>query len=336
MLHCRKRLRVHWEQGKYVSMNQSRWSRPSSLLPRTPKPGYMTVTRYNFRISKYGMGRLLGRATMDNESAVSVWIALSFMGNHCLCIEPAESRLRRPSRTCSTGRLRQGTPFTLGAKATVACSRAPVKRRSGTICTCSVETLSGRLPGPASGSRPALERLKSAARPNRGARAGTCTRLSLCGLSGPLDTQLEEIENKLDRAVGGRVLMRSIQRTATTFEEWVRYPPAQRAARRDRKYALASVSEMGLGGDWVHPHRGDHRLRHRHRPGLAQRCLLRGCPFANSWSPRLPLWSRRLRIVSPGPESDRDHESKYAKTQHKDVAYRAQDCGRSNTEFVSI
>ena len=42
----------------------------SSLLPRTPKPGYMTVTRYNFRISKHGMGRLLGRATMDNESAV--------------------------------------------------------------------------------------------------------------------------------------------------------------------------------------------------------------------------------------------------------------------------
>ena len=252
-----------------------------------------------------------------------VWIALSFMGNHCLCIEPADP-IEAPLPHLLYRALKAGTPFTLGAKATVVQPRAGKEAvwdnmhlfsrdiiRAITRAGFWKQTRSGKI------------KVGSPPEP-RGAR-GNLHEIVIMRTSGPLDTQLEEIENKLDRAVGGRVLMRSIQRTATTFEEWVRYPPAQRAERRDRKYALASVSEMGLGGDWV-THTGETTVFGIvTAPNWHSDVYAEAAQFANSWSPRLRLWSKRLQIVSQDPESDRDKESKYAKTQHKDVAYRAQE-----------
>jgi hypothetical protein len=63
-----------------------------------------------------------------------------------------------------------------------------------------------------------------------------------------LGRNLKSFCGKLDRAVGGRIITRSIQRAATTLEEWARYPPSQRTGGQDHAPTIAAVSELGLGG----------------------------------------------------------------------------------------
>ncbi len=245
------------------------------------------------------------------------------MGNHCLCIEP-DKPIEAPLPHLLYRALRAGTPVTLGAKATVVqppageevvwdnmhlFSRDIIRAIARTDFW--KQTRSGKTKV-ASSSEPRCAR-------------GNLHEIVIVWTSGPLDTQLEEVENKLDRAVGGRILMRSIQRTATTFEEWVRYPPAQRTERKDPKYALASVSEMGLGGDWF-SHTGETTIFGVvTAPNWHSEVYNEAAQFANSWSPRLRLWSKCLQVVSQDPESHRDNESKYAKTRQRDVAYRAEE-----------
>ena len=70
---------------------------------------------------------------------------LELYGEPLSVLEPADP-IEAPLPHLLYRALKAGTPFTLVRKPP-SCSRAPVKRRSGTICTCSVETLSGRLRG---------------------------------------------------------------------------------------------------------------------------------------------------------------------------------------------
>ena len=103
----------------------------------------------------------------------------------------------------------------------------------------------------------------------------------------------------------------------------VSFSPASRKKRPQVRACFRS--EMGLGGDWV-THTGETTVFGIvTAPNWHSDVYAEAAQFANSWSPRLRLWSKRLQIVSQDPESDRDKESKYAKTQHKDVAYRAQE-----------
>jgi Flavin containing amine oxidoreductase len=111
----------------------------------------------------------------------------------------------------------------------------------------------------------------------------------------PLGTQAEDIADKLDTTLGGRVLLRSVQRPASTLEEWVRLPPLQRTERRARASLVVAVPEIGFSGDWF-VHTGETSVFGIVAvPQWLRAVYPETAQFAGSWSPLLRLWHKRLQ-----------------------------------------
>jgi hypothetical protein len=254
-----------------------------------------------------------------------VWADLSLMGNHCLCVEPVKP-LEAPLPHLLYRAFRAGTPFTLGATAVLAEPPAGAQVAWDNLHLFSRDVIRAIAHA---GFWEAEEHIgfwkmreeEESSRELPFVR-GNLHEVVIVRTDGPLGVQLEDVAAKLDHAVGGRILMRSIQRAATTLEEWVRYPPAQRTERQGRVPAIAAVSEIGLGGDWV-TYTGETTVFGiAAAPEWHSDVYVEAAQFANSWSPRLRQWSKRLQRASQASESDVD------KTPGDDIARRAEELRR--------
>jgi hypothetical protein len=228
-----------------------------------------------------------------------VWIDLSHLGNHCLCIEPEP--LDAPLPYLLYRALRAGTPFALGAIATLAEPIAGTEVAWDNLHSFSRDVIQAVVNAKFWDINPALPHAERSAR-------GNLHEIVTVRTDRPLGTQPEEIADVMDRAIGGRIVLRSIQRGATTLEEWVLYPPVRRTGRRGRVPAIADMPEMGLAGDWC-THTGETTVFGIvAAPSWHSDVYVEAAQFVSSWSPLLRLWSRRLLNAIQSPEWDADKE----------------------------
>jgi hypothetical protein len=223
-----------------------------------------------------------------------VWLDFNQMGNFCLCVEAIEP-IENPPPHLLYRALRAGTPFVYGETVT--------------------------LVGCPSGSPPAWDNLETFARDVIRAAAdayfwkeerepadkkaqvpsavapfvrGNVHEIVVTQTAGPLGLQAEVVADTLDTALGGRILLRSTERTASTLEEWVRFPPLQRSEGRVRAPAVVAVPEIGFSGDW-YAHAGFTTVFGIvAAPPWLRDVYPETAQFAASWSPLLRLWSKRL------------------------------------------
>jgi hypothetical protein len=237
----------------------------------------------------------------DRRQLLTAWLNLSSMGNHCLCIEPKEG-LVEPLPHTLYRTLRAGTPFPIGATVALAGPPAPTSAAWDNLHFYSrdVITAAARVGfWCVDADLPVTQRFVR----------GNLHEIVVVRTEDPLGTRPPEIARALDRAVGGRILARSIQRAAATLEEWVRYPPVPwtGTAGQAAASAIDGIPEMGLEGDWC-THTGETTVFGIvSAPSWHSDIYVEGAQFANSWPPRLQLWSRRLRNIIESLEADSDH-----------------------------
>ena len=189
-----------------------------------------------------------------------VWLDLSQIGNHCLCIQPAP--LMNPLPHFINRVVRVGSPFTL--EETVALEPQPDAEPMSTDHKMTWDNLhlfsQDVIAALAywyldqSNDRPTcVQKAWSAVRHHRPCNAadagqqpakpstkipeferGHLHEVIAVRTDKPLGLRSDDIAKVLDNAIGGKILLRSIQRGATTLQEWVRYPrcpnPITRAA----------------------------------------------------------------------------------------------------------
>jgi hypothetical protein len=222
------------------------------------------------------------------------WLDLNRMGNFCLCVEAA-----RPLKEISPPRLyralRAGTPFVFGEPVALAPQDAGeevggeagqplkwdnlytfawgmIKAATDAYCTALQQDL-GAPPGPAHYVR------------------GNLHEVVVVQTDGAIAVQSQEIARRLDSAVGGRILLRSVQRAAGTLEEWTRFPPLQHT----QASGVVAVPEVGYAGDWF-VHTGETTVFGIVAvPAWFRDVYPEAAQFASSWSPVLQLWNRRLQ-----------------------------------------
>jgi len=111
----------------------------------------------------------------------------------------------------------------------------------------------------------------------------------------PLTTEPDGVAAKLNSALGGRILLKSVQATPTTIDEWVRYPPATQMRADSGMSGITSLPELGLAGDWC-AYTGETTVFGIvAAPSWASDVYTEAAQFASSWSPLLRLWSERLQ-----------------------------------------
>jgi hypothetical protein len=225
------------------------------------------------------------------------WIVLSNMGNHCLCIQPKPLHAPAPHLLYRT--LHVGTPVALGARVFLAVRPDGTRVGWDNLQTFSRDVIRAiadmRLwcPDENAPAREAMDRFVR----------GNLHEIVVVRTDGPLGAYPEEVARTLDRAVGGRILARSVQRTAMTLEEWVRYPPVPRTGSRGLVPVIVDIPDMGLAGDWC-IHTGETTVFSIvAAPSWLSEVYVEAAQFASSWSPRLRLWNRRLESTVRSLES---------------------------------
>lgn len=110
----------------------------------------------------------------------------------------------------------------------------------------------------------------------------------------PLAEEPDGIAAALNSRLGGRTFLKSIQLTASTADEWIRYPPvAQKQA--DGISRINALQELGLAGDWC-AHTGETTVFGiTAAPSWHTDVYVEAARFASSWSPLVRMWSRRLQ-----------------------------------------
>lgn len=237
----------------------------------------------------------------DRRQLLTAWLNLSSMGNHCLCIEPKEG-LVNPLPHTLYRTLRAGTPFAIGATVALAGPPAPTPTAWDNLHVYSRDVITAA-------ARARFWRVDAHLPVTQRFVRGNLHEIVVVRTEDPLGTRPPEIARALDRAVGGRILARSIQRAAATLEEWVRYPPVPRTGTAGQAAAsvIDGIPEMGLAGDWC-THTGETTVFGIvSAPSWHSDVYVEGAQFANSWPPRLQLWSRRLRSIIQSLEADSDH-----------------------------
>jgi hypothetical protein len=240
------------------------------------------------------------------------WITLSSLGNHCLCIEP-EADLVEPLPPVLYWTLQAATPFAVGAAVSLVDRSAQVEADTSAPARPAWDDLhsfSRDVIAAVAGAR--FWRITPDLLADERFMPGNLHEIVVVRTEDPLGMYPDKIADALDRDVGGRILARSIQRAATTLEEWVRYPPVPRTGTgaQGATSAIAGIPEMGLAGDWC-THTGETTVFGIvAAPSWHAAVYVEAAQFASSWPPRLQLWSRRLKstIIQP-VEADGDrHE----------------------------
>jgi monoamine oxidase len=269
-----------------------------------------------------------------------VWLDLSEIGNHCLCIEPAP--LITPFPHVINRVVRVGSPFTL--QETVVLEQLPGAKTSSkdhkvtwdnlhlfsqdVIAALAYWHLDQRDDRSASWVRKAWSAVCHR-RPSSASDAGRqptepiedvpeferghLHEVIVVRTDEPLGLRSDTIAKVLDNAVGGKILLRSIQRGATTLDEWVRYPPLPLPNNEGRRPMIDDLPEMGLAGDWC-AHTGESTVFGIvAAPSWQSDAFVEAAQFVAAWTPLLRLWARRLQsAVESRPLPSGRKESTYA------------------------
>jgi hypothetical protein len=254
----------------------------------------------------------------SNEKAgrCKVWVDLSDMGNHCLCIQPEQ--LKAPLPHLLYRAVRAGIPSSLGETVDLADKKTHAKDVTQPQPDTETGWDSLHL---FSQDIIASIALADFWKHDEGTRHDEDTRhdkdtkpfergnlheIIVVRTEEPLDDYPEDIAKRLDSAIGGKILLRSIQRTASTLEEWVQYPRLPRPGGPGRKSSIEGIPEMGLDGDWC-THTGETTVFGIvAAPSWHYAVYVEGAQFVSSWNPLLRLWSRRLRNAIEASQPDAD------------------------------
>lgn len=228
-----------------------------------------------------------------------VWIVLSRMGNHCLCVE--REVLDTPLPQVVYQAIAVGTPFVFGV------TTAPVDSATVSVAWDNLHSFGRdviRAIACAGFWRPGQDH---AADDGEQYMRGNLHEVLVTWTDGPLGVQSADIADKLNSALGGRILLKSVQRAATTIDEWVRYPPAAHGASGGDVTAITSLPELGLAGDWC-AHTGETTVFGIvAAPSWHSNMYAEAAQFADSWAPLLRLWNRRLHsLLSPSEAAGPD------------------------------
>jgi hypothetical protein len=223
------------------------------------------------------------------------WLDLNRMGNFCLCVEAAEPLAGiAPPRLYRA--LRAGTPFVHGEPVGLVPGHGAGEEAGG----ADGQPLNwDNLYAFAWGMiKAATDAYFAALQQDLGARPGPARYVKgnlhevvVVQTDGAIAVQSEDIARQLGHALGGRILLRSVQRPAGTLEEWTRFPPLQHA----QASAVVAVPEIGYAGDWF-VHTGETTVFGIVAvPAWFRDIYPEAAEFASSWSPVLQLWNRRLQ-----------------------------------------
>ena len=248
----------------------------------------------------------------EEGDRLRAWIELNRLGNHCLCVERTAAVEEAPPHVLYRA-FRTGTPFVSGEMVCLAkapacsatqASRAPLQPadKGHTLVWDSLHAF----------ARDAIRATANAIwfehqedRSGEQARAtgpaniarfvqGNPHEILIVQTDGPLGERPEEVADVLDRTVGGRVLVRSVHRLASTLEEWVRFPPSHQTEQESATSTVTSLPELGFAGDWL-IHTGDTSvLGIVAVPSWLSNAYIEVAQFAGSWSPLLRLCNNRL------------------------------------------
>lgn len=244
-----------------------------------------------------------------------VWVDLSLLGNHCLCIEPEP--LKTPSPPMLDRALEAGTPFVLGAEAVLvgpskdaelAWDNMHCFGRDVIRAIAKASFWHGKDDDPSSAMFRSIP--------------GNLHEIVIVQTDSPLESTADEIAKVLDSVRGGRVLLRSVQRASTTLEEWVRYPPVPRGGGLGTGPAVIDMPELGFAGDWC-AHTGETMVFGIVAiPSWHSDVYAEAAQFAISWSPALQMWHRRLQAVIQEANPDRNHRENGEKIRRIDQQVR--------------
>jgi hypothetical protein len=228
-----------------------------------------------------------------------VWVVLSNMGNHCLCIEPESFDVPPPHLLYRA--LHMGTPFAVGAR--VFLTRPPGSTTVGwdNLHSFSRDVIQAIASIDSWGTYGHIPAGKHFVR-------GNLHQIVVLRTDDPLGMYPEEIAAVLDRVAGGRILVRSVQRSATTLEEWVRYPPVPRNESQGLGPAIVGIPEMGLAGDWCISTGETTVFGIVAAPSWHSDVYVEAAQFASSLSPQLRLWNRHLESTIRSLEQGEDGE----------------------------
>ena len=255
--------------------------------------GGMRVDLPDIEFTRYP--QLNGVDSSDNAGRCKVWLDLSNMGNHCLCIQPEQ--LRAPLPHVLYRAVRAGIPNSLGETVDLVPPHRDTETGWDSLHLFSQDII-------ASIALADFWKHDEDTPPDERFERGNLHEVIVVRTEESLDTYPEDIANRLDGAVGGKILLRSIQRTAGTLEEWVQYPRLPRPGSQGRKCSIQGIPEMGLDGDWC-THTGETTVFGIvAAPSWHYAVYVEAAQFVSSWNPLLRLWSRRLRRAIESSQPD--------------------------------
>jgi hypothetical protein len=229
-----------------------------------------------------------------------VWITLSRMGNHCLCVERETLKTPRPHDVYQA--VAAGTLYVFGATATLADDISEATSwdnlhsfgRDVIHAAASADFWpSGQHDG-SSDNYPYVR--------------GNLHEVLIVHTDDALATDPDGVARKLNSAVGGRILLKSVQSTPTTIDEWVRYPPAAQVSADSGMTGIVNLPELGLAGDWC-THTGETTVFGIvAAPSWQSDAYMEAAQFASSWSPLLRLWSERLQAAIEAGNNEEENK----------------------------
>lgn len=250
-----------------------------------------------------------GRRGLWHPMSCRVWLELSRMGNHCLCVETIEPLQDPPPLPHLLNRaLRAGTPFVYGEEVVPVMAPPHAARDDHRPSWDSLHTF----------ARDVIRAAAAAVfwadgEAGQGAAApfvrGNLHEVVIVQTDDALGPDPGQITDALDAAVGGRVLFRSIQRAAGTLDEWIRFPKLARNNRADRS-TVVPLPELGFAGDWF-VHTGETSIFGVVAvPSWLRDVYAQAAQFAGSWTPVLRLWQNRLESAIDELRSDGTPQSR--------------------------
>jgi hypothetical protein len=208
-----------------------------------------------------------------------VWIVLSQMGNHCLCVE--RDAIESPLPQIVYRALAAGTPSVLGV------TTALVNDTGAAVVWDNLHSF----------SQDVIRAVANAKFWDAGKDdylRGNLHEVLIVQTGTPLATEPDGIAAALNSRLGGRTLLKSIQLTASTADEWVRYPQLVQT-HTDDPSEITTLPELGLAGDWCANTGETTVFGVVAAPSWLTEVYAEAAQFASSWSPVIRMWNRRLQ-----------------------------------------
>jgi hypothetical protein len=239
------------------------------------------------------------RREEQKSGQLRAWIELNRMGNYCLCIEPVEP-LERILPHLLYRALRVGTQFVRGAVVWLAgadCpdfdqTHGPREQDTDEMYWDDLHLFAHDV---ILATKNAIRSVDDR-RPRRHQKTydvslvrGHLHEILVVQTHTPLTPEPAHTTQKLDDALGGRLLLRPVHRQASTLAEWLRLQTLQGSCE-----GAAPMPELGFAGDWMVDTGDASVFGISTTPSWLRDCYIEAAQFAASWGPLLELWHERL------------------------------------------